>query len=67
MSRINSIPQSISKSSSQDVSPALIAKSTAKLKAEKHAKKIMATLKEVASKQHEKKSSKSFDDFLNEL
>jgi hypothetical protein len=30
-------------------------------------KKIMATLEEVASKQHEKKSSKSFDDFLNEL
>ena len=66
MSRVTTIAQSISKSSSQDASTALIAKSVAKCKAEKHAKKIMATLAEVASNQHQKKSSKSFDDFLNE-
>ena len=67
MSRTTTISQSISKSSSQDLGSALIAKSEAKLKAEKHSKKIMATLEEVISKAHEKKSSKSFDDFLNEL
>jgi hypothetical protein len=67
MSRVTTIAQSTSKSSSQVASQALIAKSLAKCKAEKHAKKIMATLEEIASNQQEKKSSKSFDDFLNEL
>jgi hypothetical protein len=67
MSRATTIPQSISKSSSQGVNQVHIAKSVAKCKAEKHAKKIMATLEEIASNQQEKKSSKSFDDFLNEL
>ena len=66
MSRVTTIAQSTSKSSSQDASTALIAKSVANCKAEKHAKKIMATLAEVASNQHQKKSSTSFDDFLNE-
>jgi hypothetical protein len=67
MSRITSISQSITKTSSQDVSPTFLAKTTAKFKAEKQAKKIIASLDEVKRVQQGKKTPKSFDEFLNEL
>jgi hypothetical protein len=67
MSIITSISQSITKTSSQDVSPTFLAKTIAKFKAEKQAKKIIASLDEVKSVQQGKKTPKSFDEFLNEL
>lgn len=67
MSRVTTIAQSTATTSSKELKPALIARIEAKIKAEKQAKKIILAIKEVATKQHDKKSSKSFDDFLNEL
>ena len=67
MPRTTSISHSLTKTSSSEVSPTFLAKTTAKFKAEKQAKKIIASLDEVKRIQQGKKTPKSFDEFLNEL
>lgn len=67
MSRTTSISHPLTKNSSAEVSPAFLAKTTARFKAEKQAKKIIASLDEVKKVQQGKKTPKSFDEFLNGL
>lgn len=67
MSRSTPLLHSLSKTTSTEVRSTLLAKTTAKLTAEKQAKKIIASLDEVKKVQHGKKTPKSFDEFLDEL
>jgi hypothetical protein len=67
MPRTTSISHSSIKASTTEVSPTFFAKAAVKFKAEKQAKKIIASLDEVKRVQQGKKTPKSFDEFLNEL
>lgn len=67
MSRSTSISHSLTKPASAEVPSSLLLKTIAKLKAEKQAKRIMASLVEVKKGQQGKITPKSFDEFLDML
>lgn len=67
MSRTTSISHSLTKTASTELPSSLLPKTIAKFKAEKLAKKIIASLDEVKRVQQGKKTPKSFDEFLDGL
>lgn len=67
MSRTTSTSNSSTTTASTEVQSSFLPKTIAKFKAEKQAKKIIASLDEVKKVQQGKKTPKSFDEFLDEL